>query len=176
MPAKPWPEDRVSELEKWVATGATATMIGQHMRCTRNTILAQCHRRGLKLENRPGPKPGAATTHVPKAAKVKAEPAPVSRTMSTFNPPSGGVIVRARAPRPEIITDPTASLVDLHTRNCHWPIGDPSEPGFGFCGRPATRIYCADHERVGVSQADVSARARMDRDFAKLVKWAATAR
>jgi GcrA cell cycle regulator len=177
MPAVSWSEDRVSELEKWVATGATATMIGHHMRCTRNAVLAQCNRRGLRLENRPGPKPGSATVHVPKSRKP-ATPAkfpPVSRS-SSFNPVSGGVILPARSPKPEIIATATASLTELDKHRCHWPIGDPQDAMFGYCGRPSSGRYCDAHERVGVSQADVSARARMDRDFEKLVKWAVSAR
>lgn len=62
--------------------------------------------------------------------------------------------------------------MDLDKHRCHWPIGDPAESDFGYCGRPSAGRYCEAHARIGVSQVDVSARARMDRDFDKLVKWA----
>jgi GcrA cell cycle regulator len=33
------------------------------------------------------------------------------------------------------------------TRGCNWPIGNPGEKGFRFCGvsTPTGRVYCAEH-------------------------------
>ena len=43
----------------------------------------------------------------------------------------------------------TVSLLALGHWDCHWPIGDPGEKGFGFCGK--TRLpnssYCESHDR-----------------------------
>ena len=35
-------------------------------------------------------------------------------------------------------------------RSCAWPIGEPGEPGFHFCGAPHVEgsSYCADHHKV----------------------------
>jgi GcrA cell cycle regulator len=38
----------------------------------------------------------------------------------------------------------------LGAHACKWPIGDPKEDSFSFCGRPAEGRYCTAHERVGV--------------------------
>ena len=43
---------------------------------------------------------------------------------------------------PEIL-----QLEELTYHNCHWPIGDPRDPEFGFCGKdvaPNSR-YCQRH-------------------------------
>lgn len=47
------------------------------------------------------------------------------------------------------------ALMDLTLRTCRWPIGDPREPGFGFCGDPSAdlcadpaRPYCAAHAAI----------------------------
>jgi hypothetical protein len=36
----------------------------------------------------------------------------------------------------------------LTSRTCKWPIGDPVEPGFHYCGHPpeAGRPYCDTHD------------------------------
>lgn len=46
-------------------------------------------------------------------------------------------------------------LIELGKDSCHWPLGDPLEAGFGFCGCPAPegRPYCPTHARVAVTGA-----------------------
>lgn len=41
------------------------------------------------------------------------------------------------------------TLEELTTSTCHWPIGDPREPGFFFCGADAINEcpYCVAHRR-----------------------------
>lgn len=44
-------------------------------------------------------------------------------------------------------TAPVVALVDLGRCMCRWPIGNPGDVGFGFCGKPAPKgdSYCAPH-------------------------------
>lgn len=39
------------------------------------------------------------------------------------------------------------TLADLTSQTCRWPIGDPKEENFHFCGKPVIqgKPYCADH-------------------------------
>ncbi len=39
------------------------------------------------------------------------------------------------------------TLANLTTMTCRWPIGDPKEENFHFCGKPIfqTKPYCAEH-------------------------------
>lgn len=39
------------------------------------------------------------------------------------------------------------ALVDLKANECRWPVGDPREASFGFCGHPGFP-YCAAHARI----------------------------
>ena len=41
-------------------------------------------------------------------------------------------------------------------RTCSWPIGDPGEPDFRFCGAPAAigRPYCANHCGIAYIRKD----------------------
>jgi GcrA cell cycle regulator len=43
--------------------------------------------------------------------------------------------------------------------SCMWPLGDPREQGFKFCGRPAAagRPYCAEHCAVAYHRKDDAA-------------------
>ena len=40
-----------------------------------------------------------------------------------------------------------ARLLRLNGQSCQWPFGDPGEPDFHFCGKPAMpgKSYCPDH-------------------------------
>lgn len=42
---------------------------------------------------------------------------------------------------------PRIPLVDLEPNQCRWPIGDPKDGNFGFCGCKAEpgSVYCAEH-------------------------------
>ena len=53
-------------------------------------------------------------------------------------------------------------LLDLKPHHCKWPIGDPKEPDFAYCGvtRRAGSPYCPHHfsiaftdSRAGISKA-----------------------
>ena len=46
----------------------------------------------------------------------------------------------------------TSTRVASHvgSKTCSWPMGDPKQPGFHFCGEPAEagKPYCAHHCHV----------------------------
>ena len=43
-----------------------------------------------------------------------------------------------------------ASVLTVTDRMCKWPIGDPSDTTFAFCGRDACDgPYCTEHARLG---------------------------
>jgi GcrA cell cycle regulator len=51
--------------------------------------------------------------------------------------------------RPEPAPRPVAAAVasSVTGRGCLWPVGDPKQPDFHFCGQPSEtgRPYCAEH-------------------------------
>ncbi|MFN3616290.1 MAG: GcrA family cell cycle regulator, partial [Rubrimonas sp.] len=55
------------------------------------------------------------------------------------------------------------TLMDLTERVCKWPIGDPTDPEFRFCGLPSQpgKPYCAAH--VAVAFQPMSSRRDRDR-------------
>lgn len=47
-----------------------------------------------------------------------------------------------------IPVDQRKTLMELGPFHCRWPVGDPTEAGFFFCGGVATDgPYCASHAR-----------------------------
>jgi GcrA cell cycle regulator len=47
------------------------------------------------------------------------------------------------------------SLLELESRDCRWPIGEPRQPGFHFCGLPQLpgNPYCERHWRMAFQPA-----------------------
>lgn len=55
-----------------------------------------------------------------------------------------------RIPGPELTA--TATILTLSDTDCRWPIGDPQEAAFGYCGRFRGRhvSYCDHHAGVAI--------------------------
>lgn len=46
------------------------------------------------------------------------------------------------------------ALVDLGSRTCRWPYGDPRSTDFSFCGHePSNGVYCSFHSRIAYQPA-----------------------
>jgi len=50
---------------------------------------------------------------------------------------------------------PVVGLLDLKEHSCRWPIGDPDQPGFGFCGcqKAEEGPYCERHAAMAFQPA-----------------------
>lgn len=99
------------------------------------------------------------------------DPALAARPLAKFD--NGGRAGKPRPPKPIVVSLPKMrgeplpphvddaaisieqrrSLVQLDDSCCRWPVGDPGQPGFFFCGAVAKRKgdafhpYCASHLR-----------------------------
>jgi GcrA cell cycle regulator len=132
-----WTDDRVALLKKLWGEGKTAAEIAKELGgVTRNAVIGKAHR--LKLSNRVSPIQQNKKPATPKAAVEKKIPVKAAAP------------VIARDENREVI-----SLMDLGARMCRWPIGDPREEEFGFCGCSsiAGLPYCPDHAKVAYQAA-----------------------
>jgi GcrA cell cycle regulator len=144
----PWADpDRVEELKRRFASGETCSVIAAGLGggITRNAVIGKLHRLGLKnrdndirvrnLRGRPQNIKGRIARAKPrrKAPQPKPYHAP---------PLVGCALFDAAIPRDRI-----KSLMDRQDGDCCWPIGDPRQPGFGYCCAPVAgeTSYCADH-------------------------------
>ena len=53
----------------------------------------------------------------------------------------------------QIPVEQRIGLLKLTNKTCHWPVGEPRDPGFFFCGAVVheEEPYCADHCRRAYS-------------------------
>ncbi|WP_395675236.1 GcrA family cell cycle regulator [Inquilinus sp.] len=131
-----WTDERVTQLRQLWGNGKSASEIAEILGgVSRNAVIGKAHR--LELSGRPSPIKRkedeeeeavvvAVETAAPAAvAKVPARPAPERK--------SGG-----------------ATILNLTERMCKWPIGDPRDKDFHFCGKAAhgNLPYCAEHAAI----------------------------
>lgn len=138
-----WNEERVALLRKLWAEGLSASQIAKQLGgVTRNAVIGKVHRLGLA---------GRATPSRPAKRPVRASrPRIVGNTAPRIRP----AIAAPATPMPELepvrLADgKTVSVLTLTEQMCKFPIGDPNDADFAFCGRAAAcGAYCADHARV----------------------------
>lgn len=81
---------------------------------------------------------------------LKGRPSPIKRTRKAAKPD-----------KPEKPAEPAKAVMELQGPTCRWPFGDPREPGFHFCGKPALtgKPYCAEHAAVAYVNSSSKAKA-----------------
>ena len=157
-----WTDDRVDILKKLWAEGLSASQIANRLGgVTRNAVIGKVHRLGLS---------GRTTTSRAKAPRPRRRTAP--KTANTGSGSGGGgyrtsgnlalktyydtdaVAETQLMPSPveELIipVEERASILTLKESMCRWPIGDPGDSDFHFCGRSSDQStpYCEFHSRV----------------------------
>lgn len=129
-----WSEDRVKQLKNLWTEGLSASQIARALGgVTRNAVIGKVHRLGLsgraEPTRRPAPQRSAPTPKVRlPAAPAKPEP---EKDAATFDDGSH------------------ATVMTINDRMCRWPIGDPADEDFHFCGHapfPGSP-YCEAHNR-----------------------------
>src|ERR1043165_8904037 len=118
-----WTDDRVELLKRLWADGLSASQIaGELGGITRNAVIGKVHRLGLSGRAKAPSSPRPRRPHAP-----------------------------AREPIENIMPiGQRCTLLELNEEKCHWPIGDPGQPDFFFCGGKTTTgtPYCGYHGRV----------------------------
>ena len=120
-----WTSQRIAELERLWATGASTAEIGRQLDVSKNAVVGKVHRLGLP--GRPSPIRRGATGKRQTGESQKSQEGQKSQEASE----------EARRP----------AVIDLHAPPCQWPFGDPDDEDFHFCGAPvlAGRPYCPEH-------------------------------
>jgi len=132
-----WTDERIETLKTLWRAGHTASYIaGEFGGITRSAVIGKVHR--LNLETR------RITVRMPDLNHYR---------------PHQRVRFRSIKPKPAVeperlLGEPTPrgvySVADLAKNDCRWPYGDPSQPGFHFCGAEKLngRSYCGPHHRL----------------------------
>lgn len=172
----PWPAERTAALRRLWGEGHSASKIAAVLGdgVSRAAVLGKVHR--LKLASRKERVGYAAKVKVkakkshgnkgqPKAAAIRHRVAMRKPKALRF-----GAVHKPVAPRTISYTSGVwaalpgttpVPLLDLGAHQCRWPLGDPREAGFGFCGCPVQdgSRYCPEHyarsiRRVVAADAD----------------------
>jgi GcrA cell cycle regulator len=135
-----WTDERVTELMRLWEAGRSASEIGRLLGVSKNSVVGKAHR--MKLKARPSPIKRGASPQVRRVA-VASIPKPAVHAPPAAKPVETRMAAPAPAPRP------ARSVARSNGKgpNCLWPIGDPGEQDFHFCGAPAVhgKPYCDEH-------------------------------
>jgi GcrA cell cycle regulator len=172
----PWTPERIDELKARWSKGLNARQIARELKhgITRAAVLGKIRRLGI-ADSTPAVVVQPATQRTarkankrrtesarppgPTAITRRLAPTPVPRRLASTaitlwrsrSVPSWVLEAQPYIDDPGVDADiPRAqrrSLPQLNDRVCRWPVGDPSRPGFFFCGaqRFANRPFCAAH-------------------------------
>lgn len=152
-----WTEERIALLRKLWSEGLSATQIAKQLGgVTRNAVIGKVHRLGLAgraTPSRPAKRP--IRTRGPSAPRLAQfapwqQPASVE-AQKTSREEFAAALARSQDLRPVTLENGrTMDVLALVESACHFPIGDPTDTDFGFCGRGAfgESPYCADHARL----------------------------
>lgn len=172
-----WTEDRVDVLKKLWAEGHSASQIAKQLGgVTRNAVIGKVHRLGLSGRATPSrpvkrpprlarPKPQVMADGTVKTAPARAPNAPLADTAKVVEKAA----MTALQPMP-LNDGEAATILTLRDSMCKWPIGDPADPSFAFCGRKADGgPYCKDHAEVAFQPARKRERKKSEYDYVRRI-------
>lgn len=164
-----WTDEMVDQLRAMWVEGLTTGEIGKRLGVSKNSIVGKVHRLGLS--GRPSPikkkEDGNAAAPAaepqakpakeknppkePKAAKPKPEKTAVAEEVSVEKMPE----------KTECVSKPHSHngktmLTDLDNHTCRWPLGDPKDENFHFCGKKVRigQTYCDEHANIAYVKAN----------------------
>jgi GcrA cell cycle regulator len=138
-----WTDARVELLKKLWLDGKSASQIAKQLGgVTRNAVIGKVHRLGLSGRAAPS-QPGRLVFKAPRPPRpVQARP--LRRLELVADSP------KLQSEPVNILEEPgTATILTLGAHMCKWPIGEPANADFTFCGRRSgDGPYCVKHARV----------------------------
>ena len=163
-----WTDERVEKLKQLWADGLSASQIAAQLGgISRNAVIGKVHRLNLPGRAKSG---GASTSRTKRAS--------TGPRASSFANRSGATrtVMRssgATALKPQIIADAVEDLdtrviedivvpisrrlplTELTEKTCKWPLGDPLQEDFHFCGNDCSDSgpYCGYHAKLAFQPA-----------------------
>lgn len=140
-----WTDEKVAELTKLHAKGLSMGQIFRLLRApSRSAVIGKVHRLGLsgpRYTARPKPDRPASR------AQRKFIGSVVRTITAREHPPPATPQVPYRDTETPADVEGLVSFEHLAPHHCRWPVGDPKQPDFGFCGK--TKVpglpYCTAH-------------------------------
>lgn len=140
-----WTDEMVEDLKKMWKKGLTTNEIAKNLGVSKNSIVGKVHR--LNLTARPSPIKKKEENVV--APEVALEPA---KTENIASKPAVTATINAENIRKNSISTNASclKLTELDNHSCRWPIGDPKDDNFCFCGKKVKsgQTYCEEHSAL----------------------------
>jgi len=136
-----WTESRSSDLKRMWMEGQSASQIARQLGgVSRNAVIGKVHRMGLAGRDRPTPPRAVGRTNRRVFAPGQSSSISIRRPAHALGAP-----IPSRPRGPELTA--TATILTLASEDCRWPIGDPKDAAFGYCGRRRGQhdSYCDHH-------------------------------
>ncbi len=166
-----WTDERVDILRKLWTEGHSASHIARTLgEVTRNAVIGKVHRLGLSgraTPSRPVKRPPRLARPKPIVANETAVAATDATTAKADLPDVQARSQSGQLQPVRLENGEKANVLNLQASMCKWPIGDPADPEFAFCGRHAKGgPYCAEHAKIAFQPARKRERKRNeDRDY-----------
>jgi GcrA cell cycle regulator len=131
-----WNQQKVEDLKKLWNDGVATSRIGEQLGFTKNAVIGKAFRLGLERRQN--------------SRKKISQPASFSSTTlyrETSSTPSSISVKKDPVRRREKFSFKKSIVGTGNFRSCQWPIGDPLEEGFHYCGGQniPTKPYCIEH-------------------------------
>lgn len=137
-----WTDEQVEELKRLWDQGLTTGEIGKALGVSKNAVVGKAHRLGLNGRPSPIKRNEEETEAVAEPVEKSAEPKKSVKTAAVKKP--------VEKEKKKLFT-----VNDLTSSSCRWPIGDPKDEDFHFCGKEALpdKPYCAEHAAIAYVSA-----------------------
>jgi GcrA cell cycle regulator len=131
-----WNQQKVEDLKKLWNDGVATSLIGERLGFTKNAVIGKAFRLGLERRQN--------------SRKKISQPASFSSTTlyrETSSSSSSISVKKEPIRRREKFSFKKSIVGTGNFRSCQWPIGDPLEEGFHYCGGQniPTKPYCIEH-------------------------------
>jgi GcrA cell cycle regulator len=138
-----WSSERVEQLRAYVNAGLTCSQIAFEIGVTRNAVIGKIHRLGLSLGS-PAAAPGLRQPQRTRSRVTR------RRIVQAIFAESRHMSAAEELDTRPVESADRCSLLELTRGKCRWPINDPADEDFSFCGNDvaAGMSYCAGHVRM----------------------------
>jgi GcrA cell cycle regulator len=132
-----WNQQKVDDLKKLWNEGVATSRIGEQLGFTKNAVIGKAFRLGLERRQN-SRKKTARSQSVSSVTMYRETSAPVHSQMTPK---------REVTRRREKFSFKKSIVGTGSFKSCQWPIGDPLEEGFHYCGGQniPTKPYCIEH-------------------------------
>ena len=177
-----WDDDSIKLLKKLWDKGLSTTDIAKKMNVSKNAIVGKVHRLCLKARPSPIKKKDEIGEPVENNSVEVAQEQPQETKVEKTSAKKAETETKAtktkakKAPKTEVKAEiskkyeaeaephkekgakksaKNVKLVELDSHTCRWPIGDPRDDDFCFCGKKvhSGQTYCDEHAQIAYVKA-----------------------